>query len=46
MKILLSKQIYKFFSDYLPHQKNVSINTIKSYRDYYKIIFYFYEYKI
>lgn len=41
MKILLSKQIYKFFSDYLPHQKNVSINTIKSYRDCFKLFFIF-----
>ena len=41
MKILLSKQIYKFFSDYLPHQKNASINTIKSYRDCFKLFFIF-----
>lgn len=41
MKILLSRQIYKFFSDYLPHQKNVSINTIKSYRDCFKLFFIF-----
>lgn len=45
MVILLSKQIFKFFSDYLPHQKNASINTIKSYRDCFKLFFLFMDTK-
>lgn len=38
-----SKLLTDFFSDYLPLQKNVSPNTIKSYRDTFKLLLLFCE---
>lgn len=38
-----SKLLTNFFSDYLPLQKNVSPNTIKSYRDTFKLLLLFCE---
>ncbi len=33
-----AKYLTEFLSDYLPHQKNVSKNTIRSYRDTFKLL--------
>lgn len=38
-----SKHLTDFFSNYLPLQKNVSKNTIKAYRDTFKLLLYFCE---
>ncbi|ATW25807.1 site-specific integrase [Candidatus Formimonas warabiya] len=38
-----SMHLTDFLSDYLPIQKNVSRNTIKSYRDTFKLLILFYE---
>jgi site-specific recombinase XerD len=39
----LAKTITHFFTEFLPGQRNLSSNTIKSYRDTFKLLLYFYE---
>lgn len=38
-----SKYLHSFFMEFLPNEKNVSGNTIKSYRDAFKIFFKYME---
>ena len=38
-----AKYLTRFLSEYLPHQRNVSKNTIASYRDSFRTIHQLYE---
>jgi integrase/recombinase XerD len=40
-----SKYIYSFLTDFLPNEKNASINTIVSYRDAFRLFFLFMQTK-
>ncbi|MFB5198606.1 site-specific integrase [Neobacillus sp. KR4-4] len=41
-----ARTLTRFLSDYLPSQRNVSVNTIKSYRDTFKQVLLFFDFEL